>query len=148
MSRVAAEPLTYRRRGRSRAALVTVAAIWLALIMAIVLVDAAPWLMACLGAFTLPALWELIVNPAAGMTLDQQGISWFSGKREASATWNEIEKVRLDTRLDFSVRATLMLTTGQKIRLPYECTPDHNLLEAALNAQGIRTERHHFSLIG
>ncbi len=57
--------------------------------------------------------------------------------------------VLLDTRLDFSVRASVVLADGgRKIRLPYESTPPHKALEAALLARGIAVQRHHFSLIG
>ncbi|MFK7743413.1 MAG: hypothetical protein AB8B47_00055 [Roseobacter sp.] len=148
MSRVDAEPFSYRRQGRSKAALIAVGGIWFCLIAAIILVEAAPWLMAVIAAFTLPAVWELIKNPASGLDFTEGDLCWFTGRRDAKVSWSEIDRVRLDTRLDFSVRATAVLTTGRKIRLPYECTPPDTLLEAALNARGIRTERHHFSLIG
>ncbi|ABG32828.1 hypothetical protein RD1_3329 [Roseobacter denitrificans OCh 114] len=118
------------------------------LILLSITVDAAPWLMLAVAAFTLPALWELYSNPASGLDFRPDRITWFTGRRQAAINWCEIDRFRLDTRLDFSVRATAVLTSGRKIRLPYECTPHHALLEAALNARGVRTERHHFSLIG
>jgi hypothetical protein len=145
---VAAEPYTYSRQGRSRTTLWVVLGIWAALIAAILLVDAAPWLMGLIAAFTLPAVWDLWHNPAAGLELDGQGMHWFTGKRSASLDWSDIDRIRLDTRLDLSVRASAVLQSGRKIRLPYECTPPHQRLEAELNARGIRTERHHFSPIG
>jgi hypothetical protein len=46
-----------------------------------------------------------------------------------------------------SVRATVVLKTGRKIKLPFEATPPHRALETALHARGITTERHHFTLI-
>lgn len=148
MSRVAAEAFEFRRNGRNRTTMVTVLAIWTALGAAILYLDAALWLMGLVALLTLPAVWELFVNPAAGLDLTDRELSWFTGRRRAHLARGEIERVRLDTRLDFSVRATAVLTTGRKVRLPYECTPPHRILEAALNAHGIRTERHHFSLIG
>jgi hypothetical protein len=75
-------------------------------------------------------------------------LTWYSGRRRATLDWSEVTHVRFDTRLDFSVRATVLLTGGRKVRLPYESTPPDKLMEAALNAHGISTERHHFSLIG
>lgn len=145
---MAAEPVHYRHSGRNMPALITVVAVWFILIAAVLLLDAALWLMALIGAFTLPAIWELFRDTQAGLDMSDAGLAWFSGRRAGSLNWSEIERVRLDTRLDFSVRATAILNSGRKIRLPFECTPDHKLLEAALNARGIRTERHHFSLIG
>ncbi|AVL52227.1 hypothetical protein CEP88_06240 [Roseobacter denitrificans] len=143
-----ADDFSFRRQGRSRAALLTVTGVWSVLILLSITVDAAPWLMLAVAAFTLPALWELYSNPASGLDFRPDRITWFTGRRQAAINWCEIDRFRLDTRLDFSVRATAVLTSGRKIRLPYECTPHHALLEAALNARGVRTERHHFSLIG
>ena len=148
MSRVGAEPFSYRRTGRNRTAIVVVSSVWSVLLAAILLVDAAPWLMAIIGAFTLPTVWELFTNPTSGLELDDTGINWFTGRRRAALNRAEIDRFRFDTRLDFSVRASAILRSGQKVRLPYECTPPHQLFEAALNAHNIRVERHHFSLVG
>ena len=145
---MAAEPYSYTRQGRSPTTLRVVLGIWAVLIAAIVLVDAAPWLMGLIALFTLPAVWDLWRNPASGLTLDQTGLRWFTGKRSGALDWSEIDRIRLDTRLDLSVRASAVLQSGRKIRLPYEFTPPHERLEAELNARGIRTERHHFSPIG
>ncbi|MBW4707857.1 hypothetical protein KX928_08675 [Roseobacter sp. YSTF-M11] len=143
-----AEPFSYRRAGRNRATLWVVLGVWAVLILAMTQVDAAPWLMGIIALFTLPALWDLIANPVAGLDFDDRELRWFSGKRQASLRWSEVDFMRLDTRLDFSVRVTAVLQTGRKIRLPYEATPPHQSLETALHAIGIRTERHHFSLVG
>lgn len=143
-----ADDFSFRRQGRNRAALLTVAGIWAMLVVLTIAVEAAPWLMIGVALFTLPAVWELYKNPASGLDFMPDRLTWFTGRREAAIDWSEVDRFRLDTRLDFSVRATAVLKTGRKVRLPYECTPHHQLLEAALNARGIRTERHHFSLIG
>ncbi|MFK7763740.1 MAG: hypothetical protein AB8B62_10785 [Roseobacter sp.] len=143
-----AEAFSFRKEGRDQLTALVVAGVWLALVAAIVLVDAALWLMAAIGTFTLPALWDLLKNPQSGLAFTPDALTWFSGRRAGCIQWDEIARVQLDTRLDFSVRASAVLHTGRKIRLPYECTPPHQIFEAALNARGIRTERHHFSLIG
>ncbi|WP_187428724.1 hypothetical protein ROLI_011700 [Roseobacter fucihabitans] len=145
---MAAEVFSYHRNGRNTATIWAVLAVWGVLLLAIIWVDAALWLMGIVAAFTLPALWDLWANPAAGLSFDDQGMTWFSAKRSASLRWSEVDHMRLDTRLDFSVRATAVLNTGQKIRLPYEATPPHQAFENALHAGGIKTQRHHFSLIG
>ena len=146
--RVGDDRLDWHRQGRSRTTLLVVAAIWATLVLAVLLVDAAPWLMGVIGAFTLPAVCDLASNPAAGFRLDDKGLHWFSGRREAEVGWHEIDHIRLDTRLDFSVRVSVVLHSGRKIRLPYESTPPDKALEASLTARGIRVERHHFSLLG
>ena len=140
--------LSFRRSGRSWAALFSVLGIWAVLLTAIFVVQAAIWLMAMLAIFTLPAAWDFWRNVSAGFDMDDRGLSWFAGQRSAALSWPELERFRLDTRLDFSVRATAILKSGQKIRLPYESTPPHKQLEAALLARDVPTERHHFSLIG
>ena len=143
-----AENFTYRHNGRNWSTLLAVTSVWFVLIAAVITVQASLWIVAALGAFTLPALWDLYRNPASGLSFTQDALTWFTGKRTGTIAWREIDRVRLDTRLDFSVRATAVLQSGRKIRLPYESTPPNEVLEAALNARGIRTERHHFSLIG
>lgn len=145
---MAAEPFVYHRQGRNRATLGALLGVWAALTLAIFLVQASPWLIAGLGVFTLPALWEIWANPAAGLRMDGDGIHWFTGKRAATLRWAEVDHMRLDTRIDFSVRASAVLLNGRKLRLPYESTPPDKAFEAALHNLGIRTERHHFSLIG
>ncbi|MEO9631931.1 MAG: hypothetical protein ABJG14_16000 [Sulfitobacter sp.] len=103
--------------------------------------------MGLLGLFTLPALWEIFTNPVSGLTLDDDTLTWITGKRDAKIALVQIDRVRLDTRLDMSVRATVILKTGRKIKLPFEATPPHRALETALQTRGITTERHHFTLI-
>ncbi|GFE48575.1 hypothetical protein So717_03280 [Roseobacter cerasinus] len=145
---MAAEPFVYHRQGRSRATIGVVLAVWIAAILAILLVQASPWLMAALVLFTLPALWEVWANPSAGLRMDRDGIHWFTGKRAATLKWTEVDHMRLDTRIDLSVRISAVLLSGRKLRLPYEATPPHKAFEAALHHLGVRTERHHFSWIG
>ena len=138
---------TYRRHARSRTALLVLPAIWAALGAGWLWIDASGWLVGLLGLFPLPALWELFTNPTSGLTLDYDNLSWVTGKRDAKIALAQIDHVRLDTRLDMSVRATVILKTGRKIKLPFEATPPHRALETALHARGITTERHHFTLI-
>lgn len=143
-----AEPFSFRRQGRNRATLYSVIGIWAALAGAVVFLEASPWLMGVVALVTLPAVWDLISNPPAGLDLTTRELTWFSGRRQGKLARGEIERIRFDTRLDFSVRATAVLTTRRKVRLPYECTPPHKQFETVLAGHGIRTERHHFSLIG
>jgi hypothetical protein len=136
----------FHRRHRSLTNLILLPLLWLVLLAAWVLLDAAPLLIGILAACTAPLLWDLIRNPPAGLTLTQTHLAWHSGTRTAEIAIREIARVRLDTRLDFSVRATVVLKSGRALRIPFEATPRHHLFETALNAQDIPTERHHFSL--
>jgi len=141
------EPFVFEQQARSRRTLLIVLAVWAVLIAAWLWLEAAWWIMAFLAAFTLPAIYDLIRNPKAGLRLEDQTLSWFSGRRHGTLELSEIDHIRLDTRLDFSVRITAVLTSGRKIRLPFECTPPHQAFEDALNAQGVKTQRHHFQLL-
>ncbi|MFK7868959.1 MAG: hypothetical protein AB8B58_06945 [Roseobacter sp.] len=138
----------WSRRGRTPTALVVVGVIWLVLAIAYFALQAAGWIVGFIALFTLPALYDLVTNPDAGFRLNAREMSWYSGNRSATLRLSEIDHMRLDTRLDFSVRATAVLSTGRKIRLPFESTPPHAALESACHAQGLATRRHHFSPIG
>ena len=140
-------PFVFDQQARSRKTLLIVVSIWVALVVAWIWLDAALWIVAFLAAFTLPAVSDLIRNPLSGLTLNNQTLSWFSGRRNGTLELSEIDHIRLDTRLDFSVRVTAVLTTGRKIRLPFESTPPHQAFQNALEARGVKTQRHHFQLL-
>ena len=137
---------SYTRQGRNKRTALVIIAIWTALVMAWLFLDMANWIVVFLGAFTLPALWDYYANPLSGLTLDHDRIKWFSGKRSGEVALSEIDLVRLDTRLDFTVRVTLVLNNGQKVRLPFEATPPDAILEQELDARQINTRRAHFQL--
>lgn len=136
---------SFSRRGRSPVAMLAAGG-WLAALLVLWLVlDAALWLVALLALPVLPALWDLIRNPLAGINISQNRIEWFSGGLSGEAELSEIERVRFDTRWDFSVRATLILRSGKRIRLPQEATPPHTEADAEFQKRGLPTERHHFT---
>ncbi|MEP3637918.1 MAG: hypothetical protein ABJN14_11725 [Paracoccaceae bacterium] len=134
--------------GRRPATGLVVAGVWGVLILAVVVFGAAMWLVAVFALFTLPALYDLLANPKAGMRFGRDTVRWFSGSRDAELPWDQVDRVRLDTRLDLSVRACFILITGRKVRVPFEATPPHEQFESALVARGVKVERHHFSLVG
>lgn len=138
---------SYHRQARSVPLAVVLAGVWAGLIALYVIVDASPLILGVLALFTLPGLVDLIRNPASGLTLTDRTLSWHSGRRSAELALEEIDHMRLDTRLDFSVRASAVLRSGRKIRLPFEATPPHQAFEDALEARGIKTRRTHFQLM-
>ena len=141
-------PYSFETTGRNRKTLVALLAVWAALIAATVLLEASLWLMGLIALCTAPALYDLIAGRRSGVALGTEGLSWFAGRRTGDIAWNRISHLRLDTRLDFSVRASAVLTSGRKVRLPLESTPDADTFEAELSARGVKVERHHFSLLG
>lgn len=142
------QPYSYETTGRNRATLIVVTLVWIALALAVRLLDAALWLVGIVALFTLPAIYDLLSARRSGLSLGPEGLGWFSGKRDGTVMWNQISHIRLDTRLDLSVRATVHLITGRKIRLPLEATPPAETFEKVLTERGVKVERHHFSLMG
>ena len=141
-------PYTFETSGRNRKTLVAVIGVWLAIIAAVVLIDASLWLAGLIGLCTAPALYDLIAGRRSGVRLGPDGLDWFAGTRSGEIAWDKISHMRLDTRLDFSVRTSAVLVSGRKVRLPLESTPDPDTFEQVLTARGSKVERHHFSLLG
>lgn len=140
-----AEDYSFSRRGRSPATMLAAGG-WLAGLLVLWLgLGTMLWIVILLALPVLPALFDLIRNPLSGLKISGGRIEWFSGGLAASAELSEIERVRFDTRWDFSVRATLILHSGKRIRLPQEATPPYAEADAAFQARAIRTERHHFT---
>lgn len=139
------EEFRHEARGRDRRTALALAAVWAAMGAAVLWLDAAPWVLAIPALFTLPALWDLISDRRAGLALGPERIEWHAGRQTGEVALTQIETVRFDTRLDLSVKTTLVLRSGRRIRLPQECLPPLRALEAALAERGVATERHHFS---
>ncbi|CUH76652.1 hypothetical protein [Tropicibacter naphthalenivorans] len=137
----------FARSGRSWTALVVLAAVWAAIFAAWLMLDAAWWIVAGLIAVTLPAAWEFATARQAWLCVDADGLTWASGRTKGQVSFEKIDHVRLETRLDFSPRVRLVLTDGKRLPLPPDCTPPHAQLEPKLRAQGLRCERHPFALL-
>jgi len=120
---------------------------WAALLVLYLLFNAASLIILVLACASLPALYDIGANASAELQIDSTEISWRSGRRRASLPRGQLKLVRLDTRLDFSLRMTLHTYQGGKIRLPYECVPSANAIEDALKTYDIVFERHHFQLM-
>ena len=141
-------PYSFETSGRNRNTLVALVLVWALIITAVLTIDASLWLAGLIGLCTLPAAYDLIVGRRSGVDLSTDGLRWFAGKRTGEITWDKISHMRLDTRLDFSVRASAVLVSGRKVRLPLEATPQADTFEEELKARDIKVERHHFSLLG
>ncbi len=140
-------PFHFEQQGRSRALAVALALWVCALLCGGVFLQITGWLLIVLALPLLPGLWELWHNPSSGLTLSDSQTSWFTGARTTELALSEIARLRLDRRWDFSFRATLILQTGAKIRLPQPALPPAQVLEDAMTARGIPSERHHFTIL-
>ena len=141
-------PYTYSGQGRRPVTALVVAGLWGALLWAHLRLDAALPVTAALAAFTLPALYDLLANPRSTLTLDARTLSWHSGRQSAQIALPEIDHLRFDTRLDMSVRISVVRPSGVKIRIPYPATPPHAQFEQIAQSAGLKTRRHHFPLMG
>ncbi|UOA27690.1 hypothetical protein [Pseudosulfitobacter sp. DSM 107133] len=138
----------YQRSGRRPVTLITLVTIWILLAVAMVRFDASVWVVWIGALATLPALYDLVTARVSLLRLTDAVLNWQSGKRNGSVTLQDIKTVRLDTRLDLSIKATLVLHTGSRLRLPLDVVPPAQAFEDALRARGVAVERHHFRLVG
>lgn len=137
-------PFTYTRQNRNPKTVTILICIYGALLALIILFDAAWWLMALLALTTLPAVWDVLQDTSAGMELDADTLRWHSGRRQGELRLSDVNRFRFDTRWDFSVRVSAILTTDKRLRLPDESLPPHRELESMLQQAGLTVERHHF----
>ena len=138
-------PYHFERQGRSARSVAVLAGVYAALAVLAIRFDAAWWVVGLMALATLPALLDIARASRAGMSLDHTTLRWFSGPRQAEARLADIRHIRMDTRWDFSVRVSVVLPSGRRIRLPDESTPHHRTLEPLLQQAGLRVERHHFT---
>jgi hypothetical protein len=140
-------PYTFAASGRNWTTLIVVACVWCGLGALVVGIDMAPWLAGIIVLFTLPALYDLFSARTSGLSLDDTTLSWFAGQTSGDVRLAKIKLIRFDTRLDLSVRLTIVPHVGSKVKVPFEATPPHRAFEEELIARGIKTERHHFGFI-
>lgn len=131
--------------GRNPRSVLIIVVVWFVLILLRVQLQATWLLLVPLFLATLPALFDVINNRSTGLRIDDARIAWQSGTRDQSVPLDRIAEVELALRLDASLRATLMLDDGTKLRLPYECLPRRKVLEPELIARGLTVRRNDFS---
>ena len=104
------------------------------------------WIIVIVAMITLPAAIDVFVNATARLELNDSQLFWKNRSQEVMIPLHEIEKIRFDGRMDMSVRVSVVLNDGRKLRMPYDAMPPHKELEAALQARDVRTERHAFTV--
>ena len=104
------------------------------------------WIIVLVAMITLPAAIDVFVNATARLDLNDSQLFWKNRSQEVTIPLHEIEKIRFDGRMDMSVRVSVVLNDGRKLRMPYDAMPPHKELEAALQARDVRTERHAFTV--
>ncbi|WP_170568938.1 hypothetical protein [Ruegeria atlantica] len=140
-------PFRFTRHNRTPRTILILLGVYVALVALQVVLDAAWWLVGLLALTTLPALWDIARDTRAGISVDHDEVRWFSGNREGHVDLADIDYARFDTRWDFSVRISLVLKSGKRIRLPDESTAPSKDLEGVFQQAALRVERHHFSIL-
>ncbi|MEO9782458.1 MAG: hypothetical protein ABJH07_11845 [Sedimentitalea sp.] len=135
----------FERNARTTRMAILLTLIYVVLIAAVVVLDAAISLVGGLALLTLPALWDFYQNTAAGLCLSDRALQWHSGRRRGELELDEIDHMRFDTRWDLSVRVRAVLHNKKRVQLPFEATPPHRAFEKALEMRGIRVRRNHFA---
>ncbi len=144
---MAADSFVFTRSARSPRNLMLLALWWLVLAVLAFGLNASPVIIALLALASLPALYDIGMGATSELHITPADIIWRSGRRGGTLPRGQLKSVRLDTRLDLSLRMTLITHQGGKTRLPYECVPSAGEIEAALSAQDIPYQRHHFTLM-
>lgn len=139
-------PICFKRHNRNSRTVLILIAVYAALGSLVIFLDAAWWLVGFLSLATLPAVWDVVHDTSAGLTLDDKYLRWHSGKRQGAVPMQDVDFFRFDTRWDFSVRVSLVLVNGKRIRLPDESIPPHQQFETLLQQAGYRVKRHHFTV--
>jgi hypothetical protein len=137
----------YTAHGRNRRTMAALAAVLAGLIGLRLILGATAWLLGAIALTTLPAFWDLWSNRESGLRLDGDALTWHSGRRKGRIELHEIAHMRFDRRFDFSMRVSVVLTTGRKIRLPYETLPPRDAFTSALQDRGIDAQQHPFSIL-
>lgn len=141
------EVFEHHASGRNQRTLVVLICVYAAIIAAYIVLDAAWWILGVGSLATLPAIWDIYTDRKSGVRLTDTSLEWWSGRGSATVNLSEIDHMRFDTRLDFSIRVSAVLPDRKRIRLPYDALPPHKVFEHACREHGLRTERHHFSLL-
>jgi len=137
----------FRRQGRSFGLALALAG-WLAFLgIGGVAAQVSPWILGGLALPCLPGLWDLWRNPSSGLTVGAGKIRWHVAQQSADVALSEVALLRLDRRWDLSYRATLVLHSGARLRLPQPALPPVQALETSLAAHGMACQRHPFSIL-
>lgn len=140
-------PLEYASSGRTLRAFLILMLVWLAVLTLWFALAASVWIVGALMIITVPAMLDFATGRRAWLRLDDSMLRWGSGRSTGEVALARLDRVRFETRLDFSIRVRLVLDGGQRIILPQDSLPPHPRLQDALEARQIRTERHHFGLL-
>jgi len=138
---------SFERRGRTKLAAMVVSGIYAFLALAFFVLEISLWISGIAFLLTLPALWDMIADTRSGFSLSEDGVTWFHGKNSATIERSEIKLFKVDLRMDRSVKLSVELHSGRKIRLPQPSTPPLKDLERELANYGFPFRKNPFALL-
>lgn len=140
-----ADEFHFHKSARRRSSIVIISAIWIALLGLNVFLDARIWILAIFALFTLPAIFDIAKGRESKLHIDDRIVEWSPGSgKDGSALLANILQVGVRIRLDFSRRIRFDMRDGTVLRLPPDCTPPGNALEAAFAERQIPIRREYF----
>lgn len=135
------ESFTHRRTSRNITSYVMVAFAIVALLVLVFGLQAHPFIVALFGVLIAPAIWSIVANTEAELTIDDASISWQVGARGDRVDFDDIDYVRARTALDLSQRVAVFRNSGPKLYIPGPCLPSGRQLDEALEARGVTVKR-------
>lgn len=137
----------FERHGRSKGTAFVLLIVYAAFAWLWLVLSVAPVIMALCILVTVPALFDLLINPKSGLRLDQENLSWHHGRRNVSIPRHNIQRIHISLRMDRSIKLTVELESGKKIRVTQPSIPPLAILEEALGQQNLPYQKHPFALL-
>ena len=103
--------------------------------------DAHPVGIALFAVLISPAIWTIIANTDATLSVTDDAMSWQVGARGDEVALSDIDFVRARTSLDLAQRVVVVRHSGPKLHVPGLCLPPGRQLDDALEARGVTVKR-------
>ena len=131
----------HRRTSRNTSSFVTVGVALGGLVALIFWFDAHPVVIALFAVLISPAIWTIIANTDATLSVTDDAMSWQVGARGDEVALSDIDFVRARTSLDLAQRVVVVRHSGPKLHVPGLCLPPGRQLDDALEARGVTVKR-------
>ena len=135
------DSFSFSRSGRQWSAIAYTSFAIVGLLVLIFGLEAHPLISAFFAVIVTPAVWDVVSNNRAELSISGEDIRWQVGKRANSARLDEIDRVKARTAFDFSQRVSIRLHDGKRRAIPPPCVPPGRVLDTELEARGVWVER-------
>lgn len=139
--------LVHHHSARNPRGIAILLSLWIVVLLLWLALDASPLIVILLLLVLLPAAWDIARDRRATFRLDAHVVEWQSGGQSARIARADIDRMRVDTRLDLSLRITIWTLDGIRFRLPPDAVPPARDLFPALDALDYPYTRRHFAFL-